>query len=562
MDFNHNNLYINRYVFNHSYINVIEKEQEYTVNYPVIYILYDSEKKLAYIGESTNLRNRISTHLAHPDKKKLKFSYIISSPYFNKSAALDIESNLIRYMSADNNYALLNGNAGIINHDYFQKRNYFELFENIWDNLKLEHVVSKDILDIDNSNLFKYSPYKSLSEDQSKAVINYLNRLVLKQEGSVFIEGSAGTGKTILAVYLIKLLSTKVIDIDDVDSSNTDLVEQLKLLTQVHKEHTDLKIGLVVPMTSLRKTLKNVFKTIPGLKASMVIGPSDVTKKSYDLLIVDEAHRLKRRVGITNFKSFDDTNKRLGFGHEGTELDWVLKSSTYQMFFYDHAQSIRPSDIPEERFTSIKAEQNTIPLTSQLRVNAGVDYIKFIHHLLTKQNIEALKPFKSEHYDLRLFTSLSGMIKALEEKEKTFGLTRMTAGFAWKWISKGKDIPDAIIDGVEMIWNRIPQDWINSTTQLTEMGCIHTTQGYDLNYCGVIFGKEIIFNEVTNRIEVVKENYFDSKGKIGLKSPKQLHDYIINIYKTLMFRGIKGTYVYCCDKRLERYFERYVTSSN
>lgn len=562
MDFNHNSFLINSYLFDKEYIHTVEQKQDYTVNFPVIYILYDptSKVKRAYIGESTNLRSRMSSHLSNTDKKKLKFAYVISSQYFNKSAALDIESNLIKYMSADTNYDLLNGNAGIANHDYFQKDNYFQIFQNIWDRLKLQHIVKKDILEIDNSDLFKYSPYKSLTSDQSKAVINYLSRLAFKQEGAVFIEGSAGTGKTILAVYLIKLLSLKHIDLNEIDSSNTEIVEQLQKLTQVKEQYQDLKIGLVVPMTSLRKTLKNVFRSIPGLTANMVIGPSDVTKKSYDVLIVDEAHRLKRRVGITNYKSFDDTNKKLGLSQEGTELDWILMSSKYQMFFYDEAQSIRPSDIPKERYMSIKNNNNTIPLVSQLRVSGGTDYITFVHHLLTKPNSEVLKPFNSKDYDLKVFTNLREMITALDKKENEFGLTRMTAGFAWKWISNKIDKPDAIIDGVEMTWNRVAQDWINSTAKLTEMGCIHTTQGYDLNYCGVIFGKEIIFNEETQHIEVVKENYFDSKGKNGIKDPKQLHDYIVNIYKTLMFRGIKGTYVYCCDKGLERCFMKYLVN--
>lgn len=557
MDFNQDNFFIDNYSFGKGYINTIEKEQEYTKNYPVIYIIYDDKKKLAYVGESTNLRKRILSHLSHPEKKKLKFAYIISSQYFNKSATLDIESYLIKYMSADSNYNLLNVNAGMANHEYFQQELYYQLFENIWDNLKLEKVVVKDILEIDNSDLFKYSPYKSLSEDQNKAVVNYLNRLALKQEGAVFVEGSAGTGKTILAVYLIKLLTLNDLDLEDIDESNTLMFSQIQKLLKVQEQHTDFKMALVVPMVSLRKTLRNVFKSIPGLTASMVIGPSDVVKKKYDLLIVDEAHRLKRRVGITNFKSFDDTNKKLGLTQDGTELDWILKNSTYQMFFYDDAQSIRPSDIPVERFSRIKSHENTIKLTSQLRVNAGVDYIKFIHQLLTKQNNDLLKPFTGDQYDLKIFTNLSEMINQLEEKEKAYGLTRMTAGFAWKWLSRNSDVPDATIDGVEMTWNRIPHDWINSTTKLTEMGCIHTTQGYDLNYCGVIFGREIIYNENTERIEIVKDNYYDSKGKVGLKSPDQLHHYIINIYKTLMFRGIKGTYVYCCDKSLERYFSRY-----
>lgn len=559
MDLTQNHLYINQYIFKKEKIKSIEKEQEHTSNHPIIYILYDDLKKVAYVGESTNVTKRMNDHLKNIDKKRLKYLYVISSPYFNKSAALDIESNLIKYMSADTGYSLLNGNAGIVEHNYYQKRYYFEIFENIWKNLKLKKVVAKDILDIDNSDLYKYSPYKSLSVDQNEVVIQYLERLSNQKEGPVFVEGSAGTGKTILAVYLIKLLVTHV-TIDSFDKENTDILEKYQKINSFRNYlQKSPEIALVVPMTSLRKTLKNVFKSIPGLKANMVIGPSEVVKKDYDILIIDEAHRLKRRKGLTAYGSFDNTNKSLGMGHEGTELDWILSKSKYQMFFYDEAQSIRPSDISKKTFSKLKNTENTIKLSSQLRVKAGIDYIKFVNHLLTKKNVQNLKKFSSPNYELALFSNLQEMIHQLEYKEKKYGLTRMTAGFSWKWVSSnGSDTYDALIDGVKMTWNRETKDWINSTNSLTEMGCIHTTQGYDLNYCGVIFGNEIIYNTKTNKIEIVKDNYFDTKGKGGVNDD-DLHLYIINIYKTLMYRGIKGTYVYCCDKNLERYFSKFIS---
>jgi len=227
MEFNQNNLLINQYLFDKGHVQEIEQNQEYTDNYPVVYILYNLKNKLAYVGESTNVTGRMGNHLANPDKKLLKYVFIISSPYFNKSAALDIESSLIKYKTADNSFSLLNGNAGIAEHNYYQKSLYFEIFQTIWDNLKLEKVVVKDILDIDNSDLFKYSPYKSLSHDQNKAIFKYLNILSTQEEGCVFIEGCAGTGKTILAVYLIKLL-TSTLDIDDIEESNTEMYEKLK----------------------------------------------------------------------------------------------------------------------------------------------------------------------------------------------------------------------------------------------------------------------------------------------------------------------------------------------
>ena len=90
------------------------------------------------------------------------------------------------------------------------------------------------------------------------------------------------------------------------------------------------------------------------------------------------------------------------------------------------------------------------------------------------------------------------------------------------------------------------------------MGCIHTTQAYDLNYAGVIFGNEISYDKETDEIVIRKENYFDRNGQVGIADIKDLKAFILNIYKTIMLRGIKGTYIYVCDKNLREYFAEHI----
>ena len=282
---------------------------------------------------------------------------------------------------------------------------------------------------------------------------------------------------------------------------------------------------------------------------------NSISKDYYDILIVDEAHRLKRRKNITGYAQFDKTNKHFGFGNEGNELDWIMLSSDNQLFFYDDNQSIRPTDVEKVEFDKIKQTATKIKLKSQMRVEGGEDYIEFVDKLLSSSNI--LNPWVSNNYELKLFSSMKDMIQILEQKEKKHGLCRTISGYSWKWVSNKTSSPDVTIDGVDLYWNRQSQDWINSTNQMTEMGCIHTTQGYDLNYSGIIFGSDITYNQVTKKIEVIKENYFDRNGKAGI-TLDQLHDYIINIYKTIMYRGIKGTYVYCYDEKLREYFKNYI----
>jgi DUF2075 family protein/predicted GIY-YIG superfamily endonuclease len=546
------------FIFDHTAFEQIKQEAPTYYIFPSVYIIYCKNTKRAYIGETTNILNRLNQHLKNSDKNQLKNVKVIFSPYFNKSSVLDIESNLIQNMLADNQFKLLNGNDGISNHHYYQKTEYENTFKDIWKNLQFEKLVKHDLLDIQNSDLFKYSPYKSLSEDQYNAIREYLFILNdSKENTSTFIQGSAGTGKTILAVYLVKLLLSNI-DEDDLEdnfevSPLIELAQDVK--SKLMKDKDELKIALVVPMTSLRKTLQNVFKSIHGLSKNMVIGPNEVKNDYYDLLIVDEAHRLKRRKNITGYAEFDKTNRHFGLDNEGNELDWIMMSSNNQLFFYDEKQSIRPTDIEKAKFEEIKSTSSIIKLKSQMRVQGGEDYIEFVDKLLT--NCDDIRPWQSSNYELKLFTSMPQMIKELENKEKEYGLCRTISGYSWKWLSAKNDVPDITIDGVDLYWNRTSQDWINSAKQMTEMGCIHTTQGYDLNYSGIIFGTDITYNEQSKKIEIIKENYFDRNGKVGI-TDEQLHDYILNIYKTIMYRGIKGTYIYCCDEKLRNYFINYV----
>jgi len=326
----------------------------------------------------------------------------------------------------------------------------------------------------------------------------------------------------------------------------------------------------------LRSTLKQVFKSVHGLSSSMVIGPTDVVKDEYDFLIVDEAHRLTRRKSIMGYGAFDNVNKKLGLYHteridgkdvqsaekNGTQLDWIMKSSKFQLFFYDSEQSIKPADVRKRSFDKIKdrSDATQITLVSQMRSKGENDYISFVDSLLNGKLNKDNTQFNNPNYELAMFDNMSYMMKRLQEMENEFGLCRSMSGYSWPWVSKkDANTPDAIIDGVNMFWNRESINWINSTTEVTEMGCIHTVQGYDLNYSAIIFGEEITYDKSSKKIKVIKSKYYDTKGKQALENEDELLKYIIKIYKTMMYRGIRGTYIYVCDKDLREYFEKYIT---
>jgi DUF2075 family protein len=389
-----------------------------------------------------------------------------------------------------------------------------------------------------------------------------LGLLSREKESTIFVEGGAGTGKTILAVYLMKLLKT---DIREHHLDETDEVysEEISKILKFKEKFPNPKVALVVPMTSLRKTLKKVFSNVKGLSGSMVIGPSEAAKEDYDVIIVDEAHRLRQRKNITNFGSFDETNARLGFDkYDGNELDWILKMSKHQIFFYDEGQSIKPSDISVEKFKKQKWSASLMKLTSQMRVKGGMDYISFVDNLLHARLEPGDPKFQSDSYELVLYDSLTQLYADLKKKEVEFGLCRLLSGYSWEWKSAKADVPDITIEGLDLKWNSTNEDWINSPNAFNEVGCIHTTQGYDLNYTGIIFGEEITYNSETKQIEIDASKYKDKKGKQGIEDPALLKEYILNIYKTMMLRGIRGTYVYVCDAGLRRYLGEYIQNSS
>ena len=550
----------------HSYQFSIDNTEEYlhnkymANNWPIVYILKNERLKEAYIGESINAINRMKQHLSSEQRRRLNSVIIISCDKFNKSAVLDIESQLISYMDADKAYALQNGNAGLVNHNYYQKSQYRSIFKGIWQKLLEQNYAKQPINRLDNSNFFKYSPYKSLSQDQNNSVIEILQQLNNKEKNTIIVEGAAGTGKTILAVYLVKLLITDIQDyhLDDEDETYS---EQIRNVIELSKRFPNPKVALVIPMTSLRETLKKVFRNVRGLKGNMVIGPNDVSKNKYDILLVDEAHRLKQRKALTGYKAFDDANRRLGLDvHLGTQLDWILMQSQNQIFFYDESQSIKPTDIDKSRFDDIKVRSNnTVKLVSQHRVKGGLDYISYVEDLLNCRLNPSNHKFTSETYEFKIFDSFEEMRNDIRQKDKTYQLCRIIAGFSWPWISKNdKNALDITIEGLSYQWNTEHIDWINSVNAVNEIGCIHTSQGYDLNYCGIILGNEITYNPITNSIEIDETMYFDAKGKSGIKDPNELKEYILNIYKTMMLRGILGTYIYVCNKELRTYMSKFI----
>ena len=128
--------------------------------------------------------------------------------------------------------------------------------------------------------------------------------------------------------------------------------------------------------------------------------------------------------------------------------------------------------------------------------------------------------------------------------------------------NKDKSAYDIVIDDTKLRWNSVAIDWVNCLNSINEVGCIHTTQGYDLNYTGVIIGPEIDYDFEKNELFVDKSKYKDKAGKNTIKDKEILKEFIINIYKTILLRGVKGTFIYACNTNLRKYLSKFIDSKS
>lgn len=565
-------------------------------NWPVVYLIHDD--KNLYIGETTSASTRMGQHLKNPEKQGLKIMEIIFDSRYNKSVVLDYEQRLIKCCAADKTFqTILNRNKGQqAAHDYYNRDQYRKQFAGLWKELQNHGLAKKSLDIIENDNIFKFSPYNALTGEQNEVSVSIMNDILDTFEnnttGISLVNGCAGTGKTVLAISAINSLINAVnVDFDSynddhddydegIEESKRDALKRIKDYVLKERNGKPFKIGLVFPMPGIRKTVAKVFKECGnGLVEGMVIGPSDVVKQDYDIVFVDESHRLSKRKNLTGYKSFDDTSRKLGLDPETTnQLEWILKSAKHVVLFYDAYQSVKSSDLTNKEFRrtleTCGTNINQHELVSQMRCEGGDAYIQYVKSFMNCQNTD----FKLiENYDFLLFDDVDLLVEYVRKKDDEVGLSKTVAGFSWKWNTKPNKKPkdnldyydylvnngeyDILIENHRYIWNLTNEDWITRQDSHCTIGCIHTTQGYDMNYVGVIFGREIDYDPQTNSITINLDNFMDTKVKANT-DPDVLKELILNTYMTILARGIKGCYVYAFNPNMRDYLKQYIASAN
>ena len=349
------------------------------------------------------------------------------------------------------------------------------------------------------------------------------------EKSVVIVSGGPGTGKSVVAIQLLCNLIAKGYSANYVTKN---AAPRNVYFEKLRREKYKLSY------------IKSLFKS----SDSFWNAPANLL----DCIIVDEAHRLKKKSAIF---------------HGENQVKELINAGRVTVFFIDEDQKITTKDIGSKDEIRKWAAYYGIPvyegedlnLVSQFRCNGSDGYLNFLDNLLGIRSTANLT-FDYD-YEIRLFRSPVKMREALREKNDLNNKSRMIAGYCYEWVTENNpqgDEYDIILeDGFRAKWNFSNSLFAIAPDSFDQVGCIHTTQGLEFDYCGIIIGQDLRYEDGKVITDPSKEAISDKSSGIRSCKDKVLADKLIrNTYKTLMSRGQKGCFLYCEDKALLEYISR------
>ena len=545
-----------------------EKTQEIIMNFPTVYIhnWQDTGDFEVYVGESNDIFKRTRQYYdAALDKKRWQSKliekdarlFIIGHEHFNKSLTLDIENRLMHYMMSVDRVKHVYNLRDNPQTSYYPMEELDDIFRKIWKGLRKEN---KELFPteskIKDSAIYKASPLHKLTKDQEKArdlIIQKVSTAIDNGETKqlIFIDGEAGTGKTVLnssTFYELYCLA---------EESNKEL--SCHLLVN-HDEQITVYEQIADKLGLTEKYGKVVSKPTTFIN-------NHTEEKPVDVAFIDEAHLL-----LTQGKqSYRGEN----------QLKDIIDRAKVTVVMFDENQILTTeqfweAQILEQYRSKAKLADNHIVLDKQLRMQVNLETMDWIDSF-TKQGQLKKIPKDLGGYSIKVFDNPENLDMAIQKKAKDSDseLSRVIATYDWEYssINKPKDhllkYWEVLIGSWHKPWNRELESelsrkekrgirglaWAEQPQTIREVGSTLTIKGFDLNYAGVILGPsvkyrdgKIIFDPSASHNDKAIRNRTLSDGT----KQKFGQTLIQHEVRVLMTRGVNGTYIYACDPELRQ----------
>ena len=393
-------------------------------------------------------------------------------------------------------------------------------------------VPSKSLIDHVSSLLEGNADFVLLDEQKLAYETIIAEARQLDRKKTIIVRGGPGTGKSVISVNSIGgLLRNR------------------------------LNVKFVAPNASFRNVMMEMLtKNRSGSKMrakSLFMGSGsfvDAEENAFDVLVVDEAHRLKGK-GTYMYRG-------------DNQVEDIMKSAKLSVFFIDEYQRIRPNDIGTvdeiKRLAALHgAEVHEYSLAAQFRCSGADGFLNWVDHTLGIRETGNFNGWDQDSFEFKVVDSPHRLYELIRKKQEQGRKARMLAGFAWSWTkqdNRNGEVADVTMEEYDfrMPWNgqAIQDSWAIHPDGVGQVGCVHTSQGLEFDYVGVIIGNDLRYDSETMTLYADYNEYKDITGKKGLKqNPEQLLAYIKNIYKVLMSRGMKGCYVFARDPELQYYLQ-------
>ncbi|MEK1349123.1 DUF2075 domain-containing protein [Limosilactobacillus fermentum] len=558
---------IKEYPYNNQGLKELEEgesreESKIISRYPTVYVVNDKKKKKiysVYVGETNNITKRTAQHL-HDDPKsredwrelsesKTAKMYVVGHQHFNKSMTLDIENQLMLYLSSVENVKALYNRRSNDQDEHYPVNEVQDIFTQIWTQLHQKNSELFPAMDVlKDLAIFKASPFHKLTHEQLEAKNLIMERvnssLDNDEEGQlIMVTGEAGAGKTVL-------LSNLFYD-----------------LVGYKKYGHPLNVHIMVNHDEQVKVYKEISKKL-GIDVNLVGKPTSFINKGEkaDVILVDEAHLLWTQ----GKQSYRGTN----------QLEDLRKLGKVVVIIYDQHQVLRSQQIVEaaqlQRMVgeALKSD-NLIELKNQLRIDANESTIQWVCDLVDHQKVGKLQP--DSKYEIKVFDSPKDLENAIQIKNRSDldshyanGISRLVATFDWTFSTGSKPSDgsltwDVKIGDWRMPWNNQLKtkqkrsvsyrnlSWAERSETINEVGSTYTIQGFDLNYAGVIIGPSVKYRDGMIVFDPKAHANKDANQKRTLQSGEKrsfAEKLIRNELNVLLTRGVHGLYIYAVDPEL------------